>query len=710
MLIIRYLTAIAFLLLTNSPTLMAAPFLYSANSNGTVSVVDEESNGVTATIALNSKPTKICLNPLTPTAYILNTDSLNPEYNTISVINTSTNTLTTTIADDRFTYLYALACSPDGTRVYVTNQKELTDPSYLYIIDATNNTVLADAIPVGSNPAEMILNADGSKAYVLNSAVNTLTIIDTITKEVVNTLSLSENSFQLSLAMHTNDAYLYILNAADDDFLSGTLEIRDPDNGNILKSIVLGGMPYRVKVNHISNLLYITDFDGLKSVDPETYVVTTLDSTVYDYILSLELNSDASKLFVAIDGFDSISVYNTQFFSDPPETILLPKYPDETSEIDVSPNSLAALHGSRHQLTINASGNGTGTVSWPINLNYSDTNTGSIMVPENISVSIKAEAAQNSFILWTGCDSVTGNGTSIAVCTINPLTSDKAVNAIFSWPATLISPTMPYTFTGASQTFTWTNTGASLYQLGVGTTLGAADLGGWPVGGTTATSTTVTGLPTNGSTIYVRLWSLSGSTWSYVDYSYAASGTSTPATMISPANATKLASASQTFTWTNSGASLYQLGVGTTLGAGDLGGWPVGGTTATSTTVTGLPTDGSTIYVRLWSLSGSTWSYVDYSYVASGASTPATMISPVGSTVGTSQLFTWTNTGASLYQLGVGTTFGASDLGGWPVGGTTATSTTVTGLPANGSTIYVRLWSLSGSTWSYNDYTFTSGS
>ena len=35
-------------------------------------------------------------------------------------------------------------------------------------------------------------------------------------------------------------------------------------------------------------------------------------------------------------------------------------------------------------------------------------------------------------------------------------------------------------------------------------------------------SRTVSGLPTNGSTIYVRLWSLIGSTWQFTDYTYTA--------------------------------------------------------------------------------------------------------------------------------------------------------------------------------------------
>jgi hypothetical protein len=34
-------------------------------------------------------------------------------------------------------------------------------------------------------------------------------------------------------------------------------------------------------------------------------------------------------------------------------------------------------------------------------------------------------------------------------------------------------------------------------------------------------------------------------------------------------------------------------------------------------------------------------------------------------------------------------------------------SASLTGLPTNGSTVYVRLWSLANATWQYNDYIYT---
>lgn len=70
----------------------------------------------------------------------------------------------------------------------------------------------------------------------------------------------------------------------------------------------------------------------------------------------------------------------------------------------------------------------------------------------------------------------------------------------------------------ATYTFKWsTGTGVSQYQLLVGTSSGSADIASYTG---TATTRTVSGLPTDGSTIYVSLKSSISSTWYTRTYSY----------------------------------------------------------------------------------------------------------------------------------------------------------------------------------------------
>ena len=87
--------------------------------------------------------------------------------------------------------------------------------------------------------------------------------------------------------------------------------------------------------------------------------------------------------------------------------------------------------------------------------------------------------------------------------------------------AQLTSPTPGSTLPGSTVTFCWTAaTGATEYHLHVGTTYGGREIYSASQG--TNLSKTLSNLPTNGSTIYVRLWSKINGTWQYDDYTYTA--------------------------------------------------------------------------------------------------------------------------------------------------------------------------------------------
>ena len=274
-----------------------------------------------------------------------------------------------------------------------------------------------------------------------------------------------------------------------------------------------------------------------------------------------------------------------------------------------------------------------------------------------------------------------------------------------STKAVLTGPPPASILTSGTVTFTWSaGTGATAYYLYVGTVQGLGDVYSQNVG--LATSQTVSGIPTNGSTVYVRLWTLFGSNWQYNDYTYTASGGNTKAVMLLPVPGTVLSGASVTFTWSaGTGATAYYLYVGTVQGLGDVYSQNVA--LITSQAVSGIPVNGSPVYVRLWTLFGSTWQFNDYTYTAQGGNTKAAIISPTpGSGLsGASVTFTWSSaTGASAYWIDIGSTAGGFDL--YSQSQALATSQTVTGLPTDGRTIYVRLWTAAGGTWQYNDYTF----
>jgi hypothetical protein len=271
--------------------------------------------------------------------------------------------------------------------------------------------------------------------------------------------------------------------------------------------------------------------------------------------------------------------------------------------------------------------------------------------------------------------------------------------------ATLTTPAPSTTLAGPSVKFTWTAaTGTPAgYWLFLGTTgVGSKNL--FDSNETTATSATFNGLPTNGATIYARVYTSYNGTLVYSDYTYAAAA---QAILTSPTPSSTLAGPSVKFTWSaaTGGSAGYWLFLGTT-GAGSKNLFDSNQTTATTATFSSLPTNGATIYARIYTSYNGTLVYADYTYAAAKA---AVLLTPTpGSTLTSSPVkFTWSAaTGASAgYWLFLGTSVGSKSL--FDSNETTATSATFSGTLPTSGTIYARVYTSYNGTLVYNDYTYT---
>jgi hypothetical protein len=307
----------------------------------------------------------------------------------------------------------------------------------------------------------------------------------------------------------------------------------------------------------------------------------------------------------------------------------------------------------------------------------------------------------------TSTNSVTLPGNGITVyATLWSYTSTGWVytQAIYfeAGPAAIEFPP-PGSVLGLAAKFIWSpGTGNTMTSLALGTG-GAGSSNLYNSGPTTATSAFVLHLPSNSGTVYARLGSYNGTTWSYTDYTYTAAAPYVKAALTSPTPGTVLGS-SAGFTWSaGTGVTNYALWLGTTPGGYDL--YNSGHTTALSSGAVALPGNDAPIYATLYSYVGGEWLYSTYTFIEAG---PAKMLSPVpGGTLGFNATFSWTpGTGGTMSSLALGTSgVGSSNL--YNSGAVAGNSATVTGLPTNSGTLYARLGSYNGSGWTYIDYLYT---
>jgi hypothetical protein len=266
----------------------------------------------------------------------------------------------------------------------------------------------------------------------------------------------------------------------------------------------------------------------------------------------------------------------------------------------------------------------------------------------------------------------------------------------------LTSPARGSVLPGPSAQFTWSaGTAVTWYFLSFGSKgPGSNDL--YNSGRQTTTSRMVTGLPTNGETIYARLTTNFNGVQLTADSTYTAA---TQAVMVSPAAGSQLPGPTVTFTWTaGTGATADDVWLGS-KGAGSNDIYSSGQSAATSLSLSRVPTNGETIYVRLFTSFNGVQTHADYTYTAAAQ---AVLTSPVSGAVLTGATVTFTGTAATG---GDGTTLvlgsaGAGSSNLYNSGVTAVPSATATSLPTNGETIYARVYTNFNGTQVYADYTF----
>lgn len=275
------------------------------------------------------------------------------------------------------------------------------------------------------------------------------------------------------------------------------------------------------------------------------------------------------------------------------------------------------------------------------------------------------------------------------------------------------------TLSGDTETFTWqdTTSTATEYWLNIGSSVGASDY--YNSGNlNSATSDTVTGLPIDGSTtVFVRLWYRAGNSgpWQYIDEAYTAGSAGAPGiTSHTPLGTFTNISGTETIEWIDNGANATEFWIYAGSGPGgreyaDSG--SIGN--SLSATLSGLPTNGLDVYIRLWyRTSSGSWSYVDEQYIAVTALPTVTTSDGTGILTTPNDTFIWTDpTGTvTTWWLHIGTSQSGREIeDSGNLGSATSYTTQSSNLPAGGVPVYVRLWyrQATGS-WQYVDQEFTS--
>ena len=241
-------------------------------------------------------------------AYITNSSS-----NTVSVIDTATNTVTATV--DVGFFPYGVAVSPDGSKVYVTNRGSGTESGTVSVIGTATNTLIA-TVPVGLSPFGVAVSPDGSKVYVTNSAFftpsGTVSVIDTATNTVIATVAVGRRPF--GVAVTPDGRKVYVTNS----FPGAGVSVIDTATDTVIASIVVEGSPEGVAVAPDGSKVYVAASRNGPAAATVPVIDTATDTVIATIFTGLSFPStavavspDGSKVYVTNGGAAGVSVIDT---------------------------------------------------------------------------------------------------------------------------------------------------------------------------------------------------------------------------------------------------------------------------------------------------------------------------------------------------------------------------------------------------------------
>ena len=376
---------------------------------------------------------------------------------------------------------------------------------------------------------------------------------------------------------------------------------------NATTSVPVGTAPQAVAVNPVTNKIYVANYHSgnVTVIDGATNATTAVDAGSGPWAVAV--NPVTGEIYVANYSSSNVTAIN--------------EAPRGWQGYVAAPQPLTENNSdSQPEFTLNVT-DGHGNPITPLGVYWQiDTMQGSWSAAQanggnNFSANVSTALTPGSHVLYTY--PVKGDVGNPAIDMGTPRMGDVSAYlfTVIQQTGVMTTPAPGSAFTSTTVTFNWAaGPGATAFWLDVGNVPGgnqyyqSGNLGN-------VLTTTVYGLPIDGSPVYVTLYSLVGGQWLSNAYTYAALNVSEAEGVITtPVPGSTFTGSTVAFHWTaGPGSSSYWLDVGSSPGgneyyqSGNLG-------NALTVTVNGLPIDGSAVYVTLYSLVGGQWFSNSYTY------------------------------------------------------------------------------------------------
>jgi YVTN family beta-propeller protein len=236
--------------------------VYVANfANGTVSVIDTTTTPqmVTQTLMLGCCVRGVAVSPDGTRLYVTQTSGLLTVFDT-----TANNMLDSTVTPNPVSTggsALGVAVTPDGSKVYVTN----SSPNSVSVVTFPGGTATVTTIPLGFQDPTGVAIAPTSppKAYVTH--LSGVSVIDTANDQLIKTLLLGRTQ---GVAAHPDGTRVYVTHPFRNTVsVINTVDDEPINTGTVNGEIEVGGRPTGLKVHPDGTRVYVLNRETAPPVD-----------------------------------------------------------------------------------------------------------------------------------------------------------------------------------------------------------------------------------------------------------------------------------------------------------------------------------------------------------------------------------------------------------------------------------------------------------
>lgn len=296
----------------------AQPFAYVTNAGSCdVSVIDVATNTVVATVPMAGGEAflwDIAITPDGTRVYVAEVYYSDESiFNQVEVIDTASNTVVETIPleGDTFYIPPCVAITPDGAYAYV-GYITTYNGGTIAVIEIATNTIVATVVLGEFPPFQMAIAPDGAHVYIVGYQFPAVCVLATATNTLEEPITLSQWPYAYDIAITPDGAHAYV----SISFTQSGMYVIDLSDTSSMEYVHLGhsqDLQFSA-ITPDGAFVYVTNY-----VDDCISVIATADNTVVTTItlpedsepVGIAITPDGAYAYVANSGYSSVSVIDT---------------------------------------------------------------------------------------------------------------------------------------------------------------------------------------------------------------------------------------------------------------------------------------------------------------------------------------------------------------------------------------------------------------